>query len=378
MCAIDAMRAVDEDASLLESILRDRIESLRLFSEDWARFHEYHGKEEREPVDMPQDPLDHISHVPHPAGDTVLDRIVLEAQTDAKFERPKAIEMSARTAHATPRLEDSFPSPAPNMIKEIFSVDSIDLPVTCILDSIRNRFRTYVDNLGKETLDPHFATEIDNTHKDLLIHSREVSESICASIDEYLSCESEDLVLCGSIHVSSLERSCDIFHLLESAEVPERLYKDAFKLMVAVEYCMHSLDRSWKLLSMWKDGLRIWALWRVLRWHICSIYQHLKVDVVEGNRKMLFEELKRAKSRSDQGRMHLEFLNRIEKDMFLRESGKVYRDKIVELCAIGVRFRTIVERCYAFQRDQEDVLFELEGLHVEDITGFLRIHLEIF
>jgi len=313
---------------------------------------------------------------------------------------------TARTAVVTPRVEspeiEENGQTEPVMNTEVkkstvlrpefnqsLLKSSFPLPPVYRIAEVQNYLHSYADELGQLTLDPNFGCEIGKMIQIVLLHSSDLTSSVCFdALDAFLNLEPEDTV-CDLVSACLSGRSVEItvgpptqptmnvFHLLEplSFQVPFPLiYRDAFRLIVAVEYGLHSLSRSWKLVTSWRSSQAIYRVWWTLKSHLGSLHQFIRISAVEANISLLLSELKKAENNEAQLRMHADFVDRIERDLFLKSAGKPYLEAIVELSKLAVSFRYIIQRCFAFQRDDESVLFELEPL-VKDLkktVTFLR------
>jgi hypothetical protein len=359
-------------------------------------------------------------HEPLEQASKILDSILVNARLTVRehvqrkrynpilaLVKPDKVLNEVETAHATPRQVtpelipdidcDTYTGSNERILSDLVVVDTTR-PAIYSVHVANKQLGTIVTRLGRASVDVSYSRTLRKSHEILLLHSSEIVENICRdAIDKYMNIESEDSLVdlisrcCSTVELRStdavdMRRSVNVYSLLENAKLytadnDESIYSEAFKFLLTVEYAMHALGRCWSLLSMWQsDGKAVWTVWWSLRAHLTNIHQYLRIQAVETNQGWLMAKLEDAESRSDQRSLHAKFIERIEIDLFLTSECKPYKEAIIALCRLAVSFRTIIERCFAFQRDDEDVLFELENLipEVKKITGFLRLNLKIW
>ena len=303
-------------------------------------------------------------------------------------EGEEGVYESARTASVTPRID--FAEVEPFIPQPL---DVRELPPIYRLDSIRTRLDEEAENLGRLTRDPDFGSDLLKKLRVVLLHTSDLISSVCfEALDPFFSLESEDsacelvarcLETTEEVQVevgSCNSASMNVFALLEglSFHIPfPVIYRNAFRLLAAVEYALHCHSRSWKPVMSWRANSAIYTVWWTLKSHLTSLHQFLRISAVEGNMQTMIHDLEQANTFEDQLQAHAQFVERIERDLFLKPAGKPFLDAAVELARLAVSFRSVIQRCFAFQRDEEDVLFELEPL-VADLNKtvtFLRINL---
>ena len=273
-----------------------------------------------------------------------------------------------------------------------------ELPVLPIyhVHDLKLRLDAKADDLGTMTIDPNFSTEIDAFHKVVLLHDPSVVENLCCNaVDEFFEFKSEERLvdLIASLVGDSVEmwtpaeepsrRSMNVHAKLEGLQFAQKIisaYNDIFRLLLSVEYGVHCLSKCWTLLKNWRHSLAIYQVWWSLKSHLSSLHQYMRISSIEHNRQIFFRQLEEETSSYDhQLALHNSFIERVQRDLFLmKPAGDPYRSAIVELCRLSVSFRFIIQRSFAFQRDEEDVLFELEPLvsDLKEATGFLRLNLK--
>jgi hypothetical protein len=302
---------------------------------------------------------------------------------------------SARTATETPRITTPLPhAPSVETEQRVTSLP-IHLPPIYVMHVVRDEIDRIAEKLGVQSIDIRYPEWICQQHEVLLLHSANLVETLCVeALDAYYLSNSEEslgeLVSQGiqgkrsdfAIKFdgnNSVLKSSNIPDLLDGLRFPnisfESIYLDAFKLLLSVEYGLHSLERCWTVL---KDAPQVLEIWRSLRLHLLSIFQYLRMIGVEANQRQLVENLKRAKSLDDQIQSHAVFIELLERDLFLKPAGKPFRRAIYKLARLAISFRAIVDRSVAFGRHEDDILFELNHVN-QDLTNaivFLRNNLK--
>jgi hypothetical protein len=249
--------------------------------------------------------------------------------------------------------------------------------------------------LGRFSVDKNMGENLSKLHETVLLHSTLVVESLCVeALDAFYEIQSEERLVDLISQVLESEefrvwipseeksrRSMNVYTKLEGIEFSKKqisAYSEPFRLLLTVEYGVYCLSRCWTLLKTWKTCVGIYQVWWSLKNHLGSIVQFFRVSAIENNQQQLLKELEESSSYLDQLAIHVDFLDRIKRDLFLKPPGEPYRNAIVELARIAVCFRFIIQRSFAFQRDEDDVLFELEHLvgDLRTATSFLRDNLK--
>lgn len=280
-----------------------------------------------------------------------------------------------------------------------------DIPVRVYVSNVLVEADRIAKSMAKLTVSPDYINYLDDLHRGVLIHSAPLVWRIChevleSFISQGVGKESFDDIFGPNFPVSIESGdsyvSANVFDYIESLSFIRNLYTEKhhtlfllpeqnldrygemFKMLISVEFALHSLTQTWKHVQFWEHDAQLQVFWWTFHSHMSSIRSYLRLVGVESNQQKLMVPMTGATSWFEQINAYSRFMHDVQRDLFLLDSASLFKHHIRILSKCAVDFKLVTERCRRFELTSINVWEQLTKVRniFDGSSKFLRNNLK--